>query len=141
MLRISNIKIYKDITDEEVLQTIIKKYKISKNDITEWHISKKSIDARKKEDVHYSYCIDICVKSEEKLLKNKDISLIKKLEQPQIQINLSKSIRPVIVGAGPSGLFAALTFIKYGYKPIVIEQGEKVEERKKSVDILLVLEF
>lgn len=134
MLRISNIKIYKDITDEEVLQTIIKKYKISKNDITEWHISKKSIDARKKEDVHYSYCIDICVKSEEKLLKNKDISLIKKLEQPQIQINLSKSIRPVIVGAGPSGLFAALTFIKYGYKPIVIEQGEKVEERKKSVD-------
>ena len=79
MLRISNIKIYKDITDEEVLQTIIKKYKISKNDITEWHISKKSIDARKKEDVHYSYCIDICVKSEEKLLKNKDISLIKKL--------------------------------------------------------------
>ena len=54
MLRISNIKIYKDITDEEVLQTIIKKYKIPKNDITEWHISKKSIDARKKEDVHYS---------------------------------------------------------------------------------------
>ena len=38
MLRISNIKIYKDITDEEVLQTIIKKYKISKNDIKEWHI-------------------------------------------------------------------------------------------------------
>lgn len=134
MIRISNIKIYKDITEEEVLQTIIKKYKISQNDITEWHISKKSIDARKKEDVHYSYSIDMSINNEEKLLKNKDISLIKKLEQPQFQITLNKSVRPVIVGAGPSGLFATLTFIKYGYKPIIIEQGEKIEERKKSVD-------
>lgn len=134
MIRISNIKIYKDITDEEVLQTAIKKHKIKEENITEWHISKKSIDARKKDDVHYSYSIDICVKNEEKFLKNKDISLIKKLEHPQFELNLNKSVRPVIVGAGPSGLFAALTFVKYGYKPIVIEQGEQVEIRKKSVD-------
>ena len=134
MIRISNIKIYKDITDEEVLQTAIKKHKIKKENITEWHISKKSIDARKKDDVHYSYSIDICVKNEEKFLKNKDISLIKKLEHPQFELNLNKSVRPVIVGAGPSGLFAALTFVKYGYKPIVIEQGEQVENRKKTVD-------
>ena len=87
MLRISNIKIYKDIHDEEVLQTVIKKYKIQKENIFEWYISKKSIDARKKEDVHYSYSIDMSINNEEKLLKNKDISLIKKLEQPQIQIN------------------------------------------------------
>lgn len=134
MIRISNIKIYKDITDEEVLQTAIKKHKIKEENITEWHISKKSTDARKKDDVHYSYSIDICVKNEEKFLKNKNISLIKKLEHPQFELNLNKSVRPVIVGAGPSGLFAALTFVKYGYKPIVIEQGEQVEKRKKTVD-------
>ena len=134
MIRISNIKIYKDITDEEVLQTAIKKYKIKEENIIEWHISKKSIDARKKDDVHYSYSIDICVKNEEKYLKNKHISLIKNLSQPQFELNLNKSVRPVIVGAGPSGLFAALTFVKYGYKPIVIEQGEQVENRKKTVD-------
>ena len=134
MIRISNIKIYKDLTDEEVLQTAIKKYKIKEENITEWHISKKSIDARKKDYVHYSYSIDICVKNEEKFLKNKDISLIKNLSQPQFELNLNKSVRPVIVGAGPSGLFAALTFVKYGYKPIVIEQGEQVENRKKTVD-------
>lgn len=134
MIRISNIKIYKDITDEEVLQTAIKKYKIKEENIIEWHISKKSIDARKKDDVHYTYSIDMCVKNEEKYLKNKDISLIKNLSQPQFELNLNKSVRPVIVGAGPSGLFAALTFVKYGYKPIVIEQGEQVENRKKTVD-------
>ncbi len=134
MIRISNIKIYKDITDEEVLQTAIKKYKIKEENIIEWHISKKSIDARKKDDVHYTYSIDMCIKNEEKYLKNKDISLIKNLSQPQFELNLNKSVRPVIVGAGPSGLFAALTFVKYGYKPIVIEQGEQVENRKKTVD-------
>lgn len=134
MIRISNIKIYKDITDEEVLQTAIKKHKIKEENIIEWHISKKSIDARKKDDVHYTYSIDMCVKNEEKYLKNKDISLIKNLSQPQFELNLNKSVRPVIVGAGPSGLFASLTFVKYGYKPIVIEQGEQVENRKKTVD-------
>ena len=134
MIRINNIKIYKDISGEELVQSVITKYKIQKENIIEWHISKKSIDARKKEDVHYSYSIDICTKNEEKLLKYKDVSLIKNLEQPQIELNLNKSVRPIIIGAGPSGLFAALTFIKYGYKPIVIEQGQQVEERKKSVD-------
>ena len=134
MIRISNIKIYKDITDEEVFNIAIKKHKIQKENITEWHISKKSIDARKKDDVHYSYSIDIYVKNEGRFLENKDISLIKKLEQPQFELNLNKSVKPIIIGAGPSGLFAALTFVKYGYKPIIIEQGEQVEERKKSVD-------
>ena len=59
MIRISNIKIYNDISNEELLDTITKKYKISKQAINDWHISKKSIDARKKEDVHYSYFVDI----------------------------------------------------------------------------------
>lgn len=134
MIRISNIKIYKDISDKEILDIIIKKYKIAKDDIKEWHISKKSIDARKKDDVHYSYSIDIDVKNEEKLLKNKNISKVKIFTMPEFDVNMNKSVRPVIVGAGPSGLFAALIFVQNGYKPIVIEQGQCVEERKKSVD-------
>ena len=134
MIRINNIKIYEDISEEKILNLVVEKYKMLKKDIEEWHISKKSIDARKKDNVHYSYSIDISIKNEEKFLKNKDVSLIKKFEQPQFQLNLNKSIRPVIVGAGPSGLFAALTFVKNGYKPIVIEQGQQVDERKKSVD-------
>lgn len=134
MIRINNIKIYEDISEEKILNLVVEKYKMLKKDIEEWHISKKSIDARKKDNVHYSYSIDISIKNEEKFLKNKDVSLIKKFKQPQFQLNLNKSIRPVIVGAGPSGLFAALTFVKNGYKPIVIEQGQQVDERKKSVD-------
>ncbi len=134
MIRISNIKIYDDISDESVFNIVIQKYKILKSNINEWCISKKSIDARKKDDVHYSYSIDIDIKNEEKYLKNKNISKVKEFVKFNISHKLEKSINPVIVGAGPSGLFAALTFVKNGYKPIIIEQGECVEKRKQTVD-------
>ena len=134
MIRINNIKIYKDVSDEEILNNVLKQYKMSNNAIYDWHISKKSIDARKKDDVNYSYSIDISLKNEDKFLKYKNISKIKNFEKTAIQLNMNKSISPVIIGAGPSGLFAALTFIKNGYAPIVIEQGECVEQRKQTVD-------
>lgn len=137
MIRISNIKIYKDISDEEILNVVIKKYKMLKENVKQWHISKKSIDARKKDNVHYFYSIDISIENEDKFLKYKNISKIKVINSLEVQLNMNKSIKPVIIGAGPSGLFAALTFVQNGYKPIIIEQGQSVEERKKSVDTFL----
>lgn len=137
MIRISNIKIYEDVSDEEIFNIVIKKYKIVRENVKKWNISKKSVDARKKDDVHYSYSIDISIKNEDKFLKDKNISKIKSNCTQEIQLNMNKSIKPIIIGAGPSGLFAALTFVQNGYKPIIIEQGEQVEERKKSVDNFL----
>ena len=133
MIRISNIKIYEDISNEEILNKVIKKFNIKKEDINNWNISKKSVDARKKNDVHYSYSIDIDIKNENSLLNKKNISKIEISKTQKIQINLNKSINPIIIGAGPSGLFAALTFIENGYKPIIIEQGESVENRVKTI--------
>lgn len=134
MIRISDIKIYENLSDEDVLNYVIKHYKIQKENILDWHISKKSIDARKKDNVHFSYSIDFELKNENKLLKYKNVSKVTKLEFPEIIASLSKSVNPIIVGAGPAGLFAALTFVQYGYKPIIIEQGSCVDDRKKSVD-------
>ena len=134
MIRINNIKVDKNISDEEVFNIIIKKYKMSKDEVNKWYISKKSIDARRKDNIHFSYSIDIDIKSEDKFLKDKNISKIKEVVFPKIELNMNKSIKPIIVGAGPAGLFSALTFIQNGYKPIIIEQGETVEKRKKSVD-------
>ena len=64
MLRLSDIKIYEDISDDDVLNFAIQKFKVSKSDILDWYIVKKSIDARKKADVHYNYTIDIKVNDE-----------------------------------------------------------------------------
>lgn len=134
MLRINNIKIRKDLTEYEVFETAIEKSYIKKEDIIEWRISKKSIDARKKDDVHYVYAIDFEVKDEKKYRK---LEKIKKLEMPNIKINAELSSRPIIIGAGPSGLFAALTLIQNNQKPIIIEQGQPVERRKESVEQFL----
>ena len=134
MIRISNIKIRKDISKEELLDFIIEKNKISKKDILEWHISKKSIDARKKEDVHYVYSVDFKLKNENKYKKFEKMQVF---EAPQIKVHNIISKNPIIVGAGPSGLFAALTFVQNGLSPIIIEQGDPVEKRKAIVDNFL----
>ena len=62
MLRIHNIKIKKNISDEELIDFVLHKYHIHSEDMLEWNISKKSIDARKKNDIFFNYTIDIQVK-------------------------------------------------------------------------------
>ena len=131
MKRINNIKIYEDLDNNALIKHICKKYHILYEDILDWHIIKKSIDARNKDNIHYLYNIAISFKSEKKYSKFDDY---KKFELPNINIKNNNLERPVIVGAGPAGLFAALTFIKNGIDPIIIEQGKKVEDRKKDVD-------
>lgn len=131
MIRINNIKIRKNITNYEILKIALKENHINENDIIEWHISKKSIDARKKDDVHYSYSIDLKIKNEKKYKK---FEKVKEFEMPAIKIKNQLNNNPVIIGAGPAGLFAAITLIQNGVKPIIIEQGEPVDERKKTIE-------
>lgn len=134
MLRINDIKIRKDLSDYEIFEIAIKKHHILKTDIIEWHISRKSIDARKKDDVHYTYSIDIKVKDEKKYKK---LEKVKKFKMPEIKIKNKLTTRPVIVGAGPAGLFSSLVLVQNNIKPIIIEQGQEVEKRKQSVDTFL----
>lgn len=131
MIRLDNIKIFKDLTEEEVINTAITKNKINKEDIIESNIVKKSIDARDKKNIYYNYSLNIKVKDENKYPNLKHIEDL--TEQP-ISKNRTSSYNPIIIGAGPAGLFCALTLIDNGYKPIIIEQGEPVESRTKIVE-------
>lgn len=131
MIRINNIKIRKDITNNEVFNLAIKKINIKKEDIIDWHISKKSIDARKKDDICYVYSIDIKVRDENKYKK---FEKVKEYTFPNISNKKTFLNQPIIIGAGPSGLFAALTLVQSGISPIIIEQGETVENRKKTIE-------
>ena len=69
MFRLRNIKIREDLTEEQVFQKAIKANKIKQEEIEKWYIYKKSIDARKKEDIYYNYTIDIKLKNKEKSKK------------------------------------------------------------------------
>ena len=131
MIKITNIKIKADLSDDELFEKIYKKYKINKNDVTERRIIKKSIDARNKADIFYNYSLELECKNENKI---KNVQIVKKEEPFKIIVNRKSSKRPVIIGAGPAGLFSALTLAQNGIKPIIIEQGKTVDERKKDVE-------
>ena len=82
MKRINNIKIYEDLDNNALIKHICKKYHILYEDILDWHIIKKSIDARNKDNIHYLYNIAISFKSEKKYSKFDDY---KKFELPNIK--------------------------------------------------------
>ena len=130
MYRLSNIKIRENLSNDEVIDYALKKYKIDKNIVKEVYIYKKSIDARDKNDILYNYSIDV------ELSKNvniKDAKLVEKYDFSKIDVKRNSKYRPVIVGAGPAGLFCALILIENGLSPIIIEQGSKVEKRIEDV--------
>ena len=131
MIRISNIKIRKDLSENELLEFVLNKYKISKDDILDWSISKKSIDARKKEDVHYVFSLDFKLKNENKY---KSFDKVTEYKMPIINIRNKENKKVVIVGSGPSGLFASLILVQNGISPVIVEQGDCVEKRKQIVD-------
>ena len=132
MLRIRDVKInVKDNNDNHIKRKI---EKLINSKINSFHIVKKSIDARK--ELMFVYTFDIEVDNEEKVLKNNK-NIIKTPNEEYIFNVLGKEelkSRPVIVGTGPAGLFLGYFLSKYGYKPIIIERGEKIENRIKTVD-------
>lgn len=131
MIRLKEIKVRENLSAEQVFEKSIEKGKIKKEEVENWRIYRKSIDARKKEDIHYNYVIDVELKNKE---KEKKYCQIEEYEFPKIKVKRKSKKRPVIVGAGPAGLFAGLILIENGIKPIILERGKKVEERIKDVE-------
>ncbi len=129
MIRISNVRI--ELTDEITDELIIKKTGIK--NIKKWHFRKKSVDARHKNDVHYLCSIDIESADEDKYINMKNVVPVKD-EHYHFPAGAKKDDRPVIIGSGPAGLFAALMLAENGHKPIIFERGESVENRIKSIE-------
>ena len=139
MLRIRQIKLPIEKDNENFLLTAISKIlKVSIKDLSNLTIVKKSLDARKKDNVHYVYEIDIKVSSEDKILKKlKSTDIIKTPDERYIiELTGTEKLenRPVIVGSGPAGLFAAYILAENNYKPLIIERGAPVDERVKIIE-------
>lgn len=136
MIQVSQIKL--PIAHEEVdLKNAIEKALKIKGDF-EYKIVKKSLDARKKEDLKYIYSVAVTVEEEEKVLKrakNKNAVIASEVtyQFPKHGTQTMKH-RPVVVGAGPAGLFCAWMLAREGYRPLVLERGKDVEERVKTIE-------
>lgn len=131
MIRLKDIKIRENLSDEQVFRKVISKNKIALEEVENWSIYKKSIDARKKEDIYYNYTIDIELKDNK---KEKKFEKVQKYNFPKINVTRNSNYQPVVIGAGPAGLFAGLILVENGLKPIILERGKKVEERIKDVE-------
>ena len=139
MLKVRQIKIEVSKNNKDnLIKSISKKLKIDISNIENYTIKKLSIDARNKEEIYYVYEVNVNVKNELEILnrnKNNDVTLTnpKKYEIKE-KGNLKINNRPMIVGSGPAGLFAAYILAENGYKPLIIERGENIEKRVESVE-------
>jgi hypothetical protein len=135
MIRVRQIKVdvRKDCYDE-LVNSLVRKLKIDSSDIVDLNIVKKSIDARHKDCVCFIYEVDVNLKNEKFIRLGPDVlesSILKYSFSPSGNASLSN--RPIIVGSGPCGLFCAYELALYGYNPIVLERGEDMDSRVKTV--------
>jgi hypothetical protein len=136
MIRVSQIKLKPNESEDILKNKICKILKVADNDIVEFEIQKKSIDARK-DDVNFIYSLNVEVKREKEVLKktkNPNVQTVQK-EKYSFSTPYKSENRPVIIGAGPAGLFCGLILAENGAKPLIIERGKKVEERINDVDL------
>jgi len=113
-----------------------KRLRCQSDEMPECRLVKRSLDARKKNDIHYicSVAVDMGQKESKWLNRPglKDVTAYKPLEYriPRIE----SPARPVVVGFGPAGMFAALVLARAGARPIILERGQAVEQRCVAVD-------
>jgi len=136
-IKINNINLGLDEDVQELKAKAARKLRLSEEKIQRMNILKESVDARKKESIRFNYSIEVAAENEEQLverLKDKDVLLFKADQKEEIIFGDKKlTARPVVVGMGPAGMFAALELARNGYRPVVIERGEAVEQRDESV--------
>lgn len=138
-IRVNNISL--NINEDSLAtlkQRVAKKLKIKENDFKEFRIVKESIDARKNNDIKFNYAVEIQCDGEDKVISKAHSDDVKKGEEGYkndfILGNRKMNSRPVVIGMGPAGLFAGLLLAQWGYNPLVVERGEEVEKRVKSID-------
>ena len=137
MIRITEIKLPLEHESSDIQAAIIKKLGINTADLLDYSIFKRGVDASKANAILLAYTVDVTVQGEAKILA-------KLRKDPHVKVAPDTSYhfvaqapsglknRPIIIGLGPSGLFAALILAQSGFKPLVLERGKAVRERTKD---------
>ncbi len=135
MIRINGISLPLDYNDETLKKLSAKALGIRKSDIRYISLYKRSVDARKKNNVHFEATVDIKISgNEEKAVSECSKAAVVSEYRYEIPVCKGLSKRPVIVGSGPCGMFAALILAQAGQRPIVLERGYDVDRRTKDIN-------
>ncbi len=136
MLRLNEIKLPLDHPETAIQDAILKKLNITAADLIRYTIFKRSFDARKKGKIILVYIVDVETAKEKALLQRfkKDPHVVPTPDmayRPVAQVS-DHSVRPIVIGTGPCGMFAGLLLAQMGFRPILLERGKSVRDR--SVD-------
>lgn len=136
-LKINNVRI--SLRQEQTLeQAVCRKCGITREALGSVRIVRKAVDARKKNDICLNYHVLAEVETggrqAKRLLADRDITQYQEQQQPTLELGtLPLSAPPVVIGAGPAGLLAALQLAEHGYKPLLLERGKPVAQRVQDV--------
>ncbi len=138
MLRITDLKLPLNHADEALPAAIRDRLRVTPRDLIRYTIARRAHDARDKMDIQLVYSVDVT-------LKNEDIVLTRFRKDRHVQRTPDTGYRfvtkggasytgprPVVVGAGPCGLFAGLILAQMGFRPIILDRGKVVRERTKD---------
>ena len=137
MLRLTEVKLPLDHEPGAIRAAALKRLKIDDGELIDCLIFRRAYDARKRADIHLVYTLDVAVRNEAAVLK-KLRSDVKVSITPDTSYHFIATAppvlasRPVVIGLGPCGLFAALTLAQMGFRPIVLERGKAVRERTQD---------
>jgi len=137
MLRLTSLTLPIGHSEADLLDLVLGRLGISSESLVEYYVRRKSVDARKRCGVFFVYTVDVEVDAsagdEEKIVTGKQgVSIARSLEY-QRPGSGNCPTRPVVIGTGPSGLFAGLILAEAGLSPLLLERGKSAKSRGKDV--------
>lgn len=137
-LRLRELRLSLDQEEAELKNLAAEKLGILAADIRSLELVRKAVDARRK-TVYFTYTVDLELAEQvlirEDLLASPECSVLEEKQASVLNAGSAKlTSSPIIIGAGPAGLFCALLLARRGYKPVVIEQGQDMDQRVEAVE-------
>ncbi|MHB0925536.1 MAG: NAD(P)/FAD-dependent oxidoreductase [Gallionellaceae bacterium] len=137
MIRLTEVKLPLDHPEGDISSAIVKRLGIPADDLLNYRIFRRGVDARKSHAILFTYTLDVSLRDEAEVLARfsgdphvkpaPDTRYHFVAQAPQ---NLAS--RPIVIGMGPAGLFAGLILAQMGFRPLILERGKAVRERTKD---------